>query len=84
MLNRSRRSSIIESNNSRSRISRSIRARTASLPDKIKFIEIPRTLFEIMLPEFCDKPDKALTTILSIFRTDAVRYRHRFPLSTRM
>jgi hypothetical protein len=48
-----------ESDKSQSRISRSIRARAASLPDQIKFIEISCAPTEIMLPEFCDKPNKA-------------------------
>jgi hypothetical protein len=41
-VSRSRRSLMIESDKSQSRISRSIRARTASPPEKIKFIEISR------------------------------------------
>lgn len=50
---------MIESDKSQSQICRSIRARSASLPDKIKFIEISRAPIEIMLPEFCDKANKA-------------------------
>jgi hypothetical protein len=64
---------MIESDKSQSRISRSIRARTASLPDKIKFIEISRAPTEIMLPEFCDKPNKAFEgPVLRTFRPNGL------------